>query len=58
MAADRLSGVQVSITRFALYVLLRLVSLTLWFYTVSIFLYVILSWVGQRRYNPIGVDAR
>jgi YggT family protein len=28
--------------------------LTLWFYFVSIFLYVILSWVGQRQYNPIG----
>jgi YggT family protein len=49
-----LSGIQVPITRFALYALLRLVSLTLWFYFVSIFLYVILSWVGQRQYNPIG----
>jgi len=39
---------------FALFVLLRLVTLTLWFYSVSILIYVILSWIGQRSYNPIG----
>jgi YggT family protein len=43
-----------AIGRFALYVLLRLVSLTLWFYLVAILIYVILSWVGQRQYSAIG----
>jgi YggT family protein len=49
-----LTGTSVPVATFALYVLLRLVSLTLWFYLISIFIYVILSWVGQRQYNPIG----
>jgi YggT family protein len=38
---------------FVLYVFLRLVSLTLWFYTISILVYVILSWLGQTYGNPI-----
>ena len=33
--------------------LLRLVSLVLWFYFASLFIYVILSWVGQRGPNPM-----
>jgi YggT family protein len=49
-----LVGMRVPVIAFAWYVLLRLVSLTLWFCLVSIFIYVILSWVGQRQYNPIG----
>ena len=36
-------------------VLYRLIKLTLWFYFVSIFIYVILSWIGQRGYNPISL---
>jgi YggT family protein len=40
--------------RFVVFVILRLVSLTLWFYLVAIFIYVILSWVGQGRYSPAG----
>ena len=35
-----------------LLVMYRLISLTLWFYSVSIFIYVILSWTGQGSYNP------
>lgn len=44
----------VPVGNFILYVLLRVISLTLWFYTGAIFVYVILSWVGQGRYSPIG----
>lgn len=47
-------GLSVPIANFIVQVLLRLVSLTLWFYTGAIFVYVILSWVGQGRYSPIG----
>lgn len=36
------------------WVLLRLISLTLLFYTFAIFVYIILSWIGQGRYSPIG----
>jgi YggT family protein len=31
---------------------LRVVSLTLWFYSVGLLIYVVLSWVGPRAYNP------
>ena len=31
----------------------RLISLVLWFYFVSLLVYVILSWIGQRGPNPI-----
>jgi YggT family protein len=34
--------------------LLRLISLVLWFYFVSLLIYVILSWVAQRGPNPMG----
>jgi YggT family protein len=34
---------------------LRLVSLGLWFYSVSLFIYVILSWVSPGGYNPAAV---
>ena len=47
-------GVTLAPATFAFYVLLRLVSLALWFYLVAIFIYVILSWVGQRQYSPVG----
>lgn len=49
-----LVGVTLSASTFVLYVALRVVSLTLWFYLLAIFVYVILSWIGQRQYNPIG----
>jgi YggT family protein len=44
----------VPIGNFIVYVLLRLINLTLWFYTGAIIVHVILSWVGQGRYSPIG----
>ena len=34
-------------------ILFRLISLTLWFYSVSIIIYVILSWIGPRGRHPI-----
>jgi YggT family protein len=35
-------------------VVLRLVSLTLWFYSVALFVYVLLSWFGERGGGPMG----
>lgn len=40
---------------FLLFVVLRLVSLTLWLYSISILVYVILSWVAQASYSPIAM---
>lgn len=50
-----IGGASVGLNTLPLLVLYRLISLTLWFYSVSIFIYVILSWVGQRGYNPVGI---
>jgi len=36
-----------------LYSLLRLIALALWFYTVALFIYVLLSWFGDRGGNPM-----
>ena len=38
---------------FPLLILYRLISLALWFYSVSILVYVILSWIGPRARHPI-----
>jgi YggT family protein len=38
---------------FVYFVLLRLINLTLWFYIVSIFICVILSWIAPGGYSPI-----
>lgn len=48
-----LAGISLPIPTFLLYVLLRLVALTLWFYTVALLAYVILSWFGGGRGNPV-----
>jgi YggT family protein len=37
------------------YSLLRLIALALWFYTVALFIYVLLSWFGDRGMNPMTV---
>lgn len=50
----RLAGASPPIDTFVVLVVLRLINLTLWFYTIAIFVYVILSWVGAGRYSPIG----
>ena len=49
-----LVGISVPLDTFVYFVLLRLIDLTLWFYTIAIFVYVILSWVGPGRYSPVG----
>ena len=43
-----------SISGFLFLVALRLVSLTLWFYSVALFVYVLLSWFGDRSGGPMG----
>jgi YggT family protein len=48
-------GAPVTLESFVRVVVLRLISLTLWFYIVSIFIYVILSWVAQAAYSPIAM---
>ena len=50
-----LAGLSVNTFPLLLLVLYRLVGLALWFYSVSIFMYVILSWFGQHGYNPISL---
>lgn len=47
-------SLSVSPITFALWVLLRLISTTLYLYMLSIFLYVILSWIAPGGYHPIG----
>ena len=47
-----IAGITIALFQLPLLVLYRLISLTLWFYSVSIFIYVILSWTGQGSYNP------
>ena len=43
-----------SVPGFLVLVLLRLIALTLWFYTVALFVYVLLSWFGERGGGPMG----
>lgn len=44
----------VEIGTFAFLVVLRLVNTTLWFYVVSIFVYVLMSWFSHPGFSPIG----
>ena len=44
----------IGIPTFLLWVVLRLVALTLWLYFVMLLVYVLLSWVGDRGGNPMG----
>ena len=48
-----LGSLSVTTNQFLLLVPLRLINLTLWFYTVSIFVYVLMSWFTQAGYSPI-----
>ncbi len=48
-----LAGYGVTAALLAELTLLRLVSLVLWLYFISILVYVILSWVAQAGYNPV-----
>ncbi len=48
-----LGSLTVTTSQFLLLVPLRVINLTLWFYTVSIFVYVLMSWISQTGYSPI-----
>ena len=48
-----ISNLDPGFSRFIVLVLMRLALLTLTFYTVSIFIYVISSWIGQGTSSPI-----
>ncbi|MDH3418428.1 MAG: YggT family protein [Gammaproteobacteria bacterium] len=48
-----LGSLAVTASTFALLVPLRLINLTLWFYTISLFVYVLMSWLTQASYSPI-----
>jgi YggT family protein len=50
-----LVGGMVPADMFILYVALRLISLTLWLYSIGIFVYVILSFFAQASYSPIAM---
>ena len=49
----RLAGIPLPIPETLLYSLLRLIALAIWFYTVALFIYVVLSWFGNRGMNPM-----
>jgi len=51
----RLAGQELQVPAFLLYSGLRLVALTVWFYTVTVFIYILLSWFGNRGMNPMAV---
>jgi YggT family protein len=50
----RLTGLSVTLPDLLLLALLRLVSLTLLLYIGALFIYVLLSWFGDRGRNPMG----
>lgn len=49
-----LVNLQVPIVTFLFFVLLRLINTALWFYVVSIFVYVLMSWFSHPGFSPIG----
>lgn len=46
---------ELQVPSFLWYAPLRLVALTLWFFSVALFIYVLLSWFGDRGRNPMAV---
>jgi YggT family protein len=48
-----IANLSLSVPLLLLYSLLRLIALALWFYTVALFIYVLLSWFGDRGGNPM-----
>lgn len=48
-----LAGLSVGIVELLQLVVLRLIALTLWFYSIAILVYVILSWIAQAQYSPV-----
>ncbi|HVY66288.1 MAG TPA: YggT family protein [Gammaproteobacteria bacterium] len=53
-ALAAIARVVLPVPTFLLYVLLRLIALTLWFYTMALFVYVLLSWFGDRGGGAMG----
>jgi YggT family protein len=51
----RLVAVTVPLPVLLFFALLRLISLVLWFYTGAVFIYVLLSWFGDRGGNPMAM---
>jgi YggT family protein len=50
----RLAGLVLPVPQLLGYSMLRLVALVVWFYTVALFIYVVLSWFGDRAgRNPM-----
>lgn len=47
-------GISLPVANFVVVVLLRLINLALWFYTIAILVYVVLSWVSPGGYSPVG----
>jgi YggT family protein len=50
-----MAGFEVRIDQLIWLVIFRLISLTLWTYTICIFVYVVLSWLAQASYSPIAM---
>jgi YggT family protein len=50
-----MAGVTEPVDSFLLYVVLRMISLTLWLYSISILVYVILSFLAHAAYSPIAM---
>ena len=48
-------GAAFGLDTFLIYVVLRLISLALWLYSISILVYVILSFFAQASYSPIAM---
>ena len=48
-----LAGLSIPVPQLLMFALLRVIALTLWLYTVTLFVYVLLSWFGQRGANPM-----
>jgi len=49
----KLAGLTVSAGSLALFTLLRLVALALWFYFFALLVYAVMSWFGDRGRNPL-----
>jgi YggT family protein len=48
-------GISLPLPQLLLASMLRLIGLVLWFYTGALFIYVLLSWFGDRRSSPMAV---
>ena len=49
----QLAGLSLPVPSLLLYSVLRLITLALWFYTIALFVWVLLSWFGDRGGNPM-----